>query len=963
MENKDVVSQKEELDGGRAGVAQTPTGEVGQRTRMNLGPGDEKPKLIRLQDILRRSIETWQEMLPEVDTNKVLQDGSINDLIFMKLKDVFSAMLDAAVLSNSWLIVDRTDGSGSATADLILEMAIARGSSRPYIIAIDSLERLASAHPGASASEMFRQLRDFATDADCAASSFEAVGRELEIDFIHSFDEYEDPEPFADTPDDKLPFDVVSEHIRKDGTCNPARKWRYFYLDGLFGSATHYIIKNNEKDDFNMEQLGRMGFVFAHGDTRAYKRLRQRIQEGKNVVMLHNSGGCSTAFSWLQRVMAHSRPPPDTAQLRGPLKFLIANLSKANWVYQFGVPEMIMMRSLAERAPQLFRKQVVSVDIMSDSEEQTLEVITGCFASTGGVPELGLGNAETNVVFNAWRTHLMLCENAQRLWYYSWAAQITVWLLSLATTSVAVLIGSLGSGAVARYNPDFDTAIRDQLIADLERVALVLPILSALITTIVAKLLFRDKWSVCLMAASQIAAEIYKFRMATVEYDIQPAPVEDGEEPMPPLTAKEKSRLRRSLFVDRIQAFYGACLTELSQGSALRIKRASVSTEQRHSYRTNLESKPTFSQWFKIKRHVEKHYYKTRWMLPSSAFLTWVSGLRPYLEQRTLREELRASIEGLVQANKIKLVGKPLTNHESMLVRHSLAEAIGLPGNMLDKQASELRQLQRDIVVKMFNEQEEAKLSEGAVTSTSQQSSSASVDSTPSQNPRRAASLAGRGHKVAPSGDEEEMSSDPSELMRKMVMEMQGLKYGKLTKQEEEELKKRNKKIGKEVKEMEDDYLLGPLPIESYVVFRLRPFTERVERQATKLAWRLQILDVLGFIFNAAGAIFAMAQFSEWISLSVTVCAVLSAMTEFTQLRDQVVSCNLALQDLQRQIMWWDSLSVVRRRTPMVKAQIVGTVERAFKDIVDAHTTAASNTQISAEKKLSDEVSEDQVEE
>ena len=60
----------------------------------------------------------------------------------------------------------------------------------------------------------------------------------------------------------------------------------------------------------------------------------------------------------------------------------------------------MMMKGLADRAPQLFRKHVVSVDILTDSEERMLEVITGCFATTGGI-RAGLGNAEVNVIFNA----------------------------------------------------------------------------------------------------------------------------------------------------------------------------------------------------------------------------------------------------------------------------------------------------------------------------------------------------------------------------------------------------------------------------------------------------------------------------------------------------------------------------------------------------------------------------------
>ena len=71
------------------------------------------------------------------------------------------------------------------------------------------------------------------------------------------------------------------------------------------------------------------------------------MQQGKPIVMLHNSGGCVTAFSWLQRVMAHMRPPPEANRLRGPLRFLIANLSSANWTSDFGAPEVSVTTTLA----------------------------------------------------------------------------------------------------------------------------------------------------------------------------------------------------------------------------------------------------------------------------------------------------------------------------------------------------------------------------------------------------------------------------------------------------------------------------------------------------------------------------------------------------------------------------------------------------------------------------------------
>ena len=297
---------------------------------------------------------------------------------------------------------------------------------RPIVVAIDSLERLGKARErcirdgkssATRAHKMIQQLAAIYHDEDNAKHEPNGTEKDVAIDWMYSLDEFDKADAFRDIPDSKLPFPVLAEHRRKSNrsTCAPDRKWRYYYVDGLFANASHYIIKSNDTDEFNIESLARSGFLYAHGDTRTFKRLRSNIQQGKPIVMLHNSGGVVTAFSWLQRVMAYSRPAPTPDQLRSPLKFLIANLSRANWVHDFGVPEVIMMKGLAERAPQLFRKQIVSVDILTDSEEHALQMIHGCFAGGGGVPELGLGNAEVNVVFTAWSLHLMLCENADTL--------------------------------------------------------------------------------------------------------------------------------------------------------------------------------------------------------------------------------------------------------------------------------------------------------------------------------------------------------------------------------------------------------------------------------------------------------------------------------------------------------------------------------------------------------------------
>ena len=675
--------------------------------------------------------------------------GSINSLIFTKLTEVFAAMVDAATLAGNWIVVDRTDGSGSATAELLLEMALQRGTSSPTILVIDSLERLGNAAAGSRSQAIIQQLGSLfsaAVGGDYSTLSQDPNGGEQRVRIcvhsdsrVHAFNapaercivsvwcqggrptspstscttsmtlaprakssqrcarpclapawcavrllrvscaciariagvthmlRYGARSCSLQAADAKLPFPVLADHKRKshNNTCDPNRKWRYFYIDGIFRSATHIVLKNNDIDSFNVEEIGSLGFLYAHGDSRTYKRLRANIQQGKPIVMLHNSGGVVTAFSWLQRVMAHMRPPPMVSELQGPLRFLIANLSKANWTFDFGVPEIIMMRSLAERAPMLFRKNIVSVDILTRSEEEMLEVITGCFAQAGGVPELGLGNAEVNAIFTAWWMHLTLCENAQRHHLFSVIAQWFLWLASIAATTAAILNSSFASGIIAMYLglqpfpdaaaapeeaepphlaaeegeeapagcPDArrlmqwaphtlaahfgrSLAIDDDDVSEINKylnyAVTILPVVLALGITIAGRMAWRDKWSVCTMCADTILAEIYKFRMQTCEYDQNKPPGKDSDgNDLPPLTQKEKSRRARMLFVERVQAFQSACFTELSQTTALKLTRIlrskKVAPTASLIARATSEEKPTLAQWYKLKCHIEQH--------------------------------------------------------------------------------------------------------------------------------------------------------------------------------------------------------------------------------------------------------------------------------------------------------------------------------------------------------------------
>jgi len=979
------------------------------------------------------SIDQWRESLPEVETDTLLGNGSINNIIFTKLKEVFAAMLDAATLAGSWIIVDRTDGSGSATAELLLEMAVERGAQKPTILVIDSLERLGLAHDGSRSHKIISQLHElFISGESFVTQEPSGQERDFTLDFKYTSADFEKASTFAAVPVHKLPFDVIPEHQRPkhNYTCDPARKWRYFYVDGIFKAGTHIVIKNNDRDEFIVEEVAMQGFLYAHGDTRTFKRLRANIQKGNPTVMLHNSGGVVTAFSWLQRVMAYQRPPPATTELQGPLRFLVANLSAANWTGDFGVPDIIMMRSLAERAPMLFRKNVISVDILTQNEEDVLELITGCFSQVGGVPELGLGNAEVNVTFNAWMLHLTLCENSERFRRLSVLVQWLMWILSTLATTIAVTSSSFGSGAIGRalrvfgggmpppdppepdqpaspccdqgrWTPDtfpFDcepwaldaphpppapevtaewTALitremQEDITWGMQHAVIILPIMLALLITISTRMKWRDRWSVCITCADLLASEIYKFRMMTCEYDQSkpPGKDEDGKD-LPPLTPKEKARTARMLFVNRVQRFQEAALTELSQSSALAPTRASekkrvVPSKEIFLTRTQAENKPTLKQWWKLKVHLERHFHRTSWAFPEGvSFLTWMSALRPYLSQQTMKEEMRQVLQALSEEGVIKLRGKtPLSEGESTLVRQTLAQKLGLPSRMLDSVRDEIRVLQRQVVLQIAKEASKDK----TVDRTLEENGPAQqIGIGPQQVGQQAVAAAAapsrhgmmRVTKQAAVGDTDEYGDDTE--VRELIMDMQG--FGKPKNEEGDGITKARKKQrallqDKVTRNLEDDYLAGPLNIDTYVCYRVRPVRDMLQKRALRRSFVLTLLDTLSFVIQSSGAILAVFNLSEWVAVTVGVSAVLQGFIEFMCLRDQVTSVNLALRDLKSTLVYWDSLSIVRRRTPAVKQQIVKATEDALLMVISAHTTASSNTITSVLKQLSAEAHE-----
>ena len=151
--------------------------------------------------------------------------------------------------------------------------------------------------------------------------------------------------------------------------------------------------------------------------------------------------------------------------------------------------------------------------------------------------------------------------------WYSWILTFVVYLFGICTTALSVITST---------NKDLLTNPFVHLIM------LVLPIIVALLGTVSTRLRQPQKFAVAKMAAYEIVSEIYKFRLGALEYDgLQlaaalrlkeegPSDKKKNDDLVAPIPAKEKNRLARRVFVERVQAIYTTCMTsELSKGTSL----------------------------------------------------------------------------------------------------------------------------------------------------------------------------------------------------------------------------------------------------------------------------------------------------------------------------------------------------------------------------------------------------------
>ena len=821
----------------------------------------------------------------------------INDVIYLKLKTIYAAVLDTAAVGGHWLLLDRI-AAKSPSAELLIEAALDQTSARPTILAIDDLSRLQNfkgPNGDGPLGENTQKCLNSLTKAREGGVPFPAAKKDVPVGTIGQFYDVSRFE-FGEGEDGEfntldLPRPAEPAHIGADGLVPARVKWQYHYLETFFGHASHYIILDNADDrpELNALKPGG-GFIYSNGQAMMLDRLKQNIAMGLPIVMLHNTGGAVQAFSALRAEILAGNMEDDKL-----LDVLDKNLvSPQTWAQRFGLPEILMMKGLHQRAPMLFRKTIVEVNVMLDTSEDVVNTVTACFSDADGLPELGIGDQEEVCILTAWKRHCTLYENAQKYVFYANALQLSIYALGVLTTMLVVVAGILGvtisaevqagalgaisgidgisqlAGAVGLDLPG-DSASGSGEVASgdagsgaaaggaaavpagsggpgtlfgftpIELVLVLLPIIIGCLMTINTKIRPREKWATCLMASYQIVSLIYKFRMKATPYDPEaPLPPDPATGEIPVISPTKRKVNCRQDFIAMCTAVYSyAIATELTKGGALRMGKYATTKTQTEEERR--EFKKFLKVWNeRIVLHMQPKFRETPDLVPKKK-----GGKKKGGGLFGLRGKVAP---GLTDA-----IGEALDDAEDAFN----ATANAVTGKLASEGFNDLD----------GNEEEEGKLEVG------------------------------------------------DDL---------GAKQG-------------SKKV---------DDLTSPITIETYMECRALPLSEYFQDRAPKIVkWSFRI-EFASMLATTAGALLAVLSsdtypLKDWMPVTVAIQAVLMNIMDFFYIQPQLAATNRAFEEIHNLQLRYDGFSLIQRKNTKRRDETVNLVEDNVLATISAMTAVS----------------------
>ena len=123
---------------------------------------------------------------------------------------------------------------------------------------------------------------------------------------------------------------------------------------------------------------------------------------------------------------------------------------------------------------------------------------------------------------------------------------------------------------------------------------------------------------------------------------------------------------------------------------------------------------------------------------------------------------------------------------------------------------------------------------------------------------------------------------------------------------------------------------IEPLSAEEYIKFRLEPELKRYKQLAPWLSFFVTVLQTITLLASAANAWLAITKRLEYVPLLVALTGSVSAVMEYEMLSVRLLAHNNAQMVLGNLLIWWQSLSLIDRRTADAKRHLVESTEEAL---------------------------------
>ena len=133
---------------------------------------------------------------------------------------------------------------------------------------------------------------------------------------------------------------------------------------------------------------------------------------------------------------------------------------------------------------------------------------------------------------------------------------------------------------------------------------------------------------------------------------------------------------------------------------------------------------------------------------------------------------------------------------------------------------------------------------------------------------------------------------------------------------------------------MREDTGFGPLRAEDYVIFRMLPKLVAYSKRSPKQARILAIFDLAAIGLSAGSTLLGAFDMAQPTPLIVAFASLLAGWQAYTQMKTALKLTNSAVGQLERLVLWWQSLSMIEKRRPDSKERLVRITEDVISSAV-----------------------------